>query len=93
LTRSADLRREEGHGEQALHVGADRGMGVDDDGGFQRRVGEAGRLGGLAPEVGVGEEAGSALRVVDDGDFEERVGIGAAEQLLGGRTRGTRCRR
>jgi hypothetical protein len=46
---------------------------VGDRGGFQRRLGEAGRLGGLMPEAGVGEKAGPALRVVDDRDLEEPV--------------------
>jgi hypothetical protein len=57
---------------------------VGDGGGLQRRLGDSGRLGGLAPEVGIGEKTGSALRVVDDGDLEERVCRAlTAEQLLG----------
>ena len=59
-------------------------MRVSDGGGFERCLGEAGRLGGLMPEAGVGQEAGSALRVVDDRDFEERVSRAlAAGQLPG----------
>jgi hypothetical protein len=39
---------------------------------------------GLLPEAGVGEEAGSALGVVDDRDLEEAVVLELAlEQLLG----------
>src|SRR5499425_2970841 len=45
---------------------------VGDGGGFERRLGHAGRLGGAVPEGGVGEEPGAALGVVDDSDFEER---------------------
>ena len=48
-------------------------MRVGDSGGRQRCLGEAGRLGRLVPEAGVGEKAGAALRVVDDRDLEERV--------------------
>jgi len=56
---------------------------VGDGGGLQRRLGDSGRLGGLAPEIGVGEKTGSALRVVDDRDLEERVCRAlTAEQLL-----------
>ena len=59
-------------------------MRVGDGGGFERCLGEAGRLGGPMPEAGIGEEAGSALRVVDDRDFEERAGRAlAAGQLPG----------
>jgi len=57
---------------------------VGDGGGFEGRLGQAGRLGGLVPEAGVGEKAGAALGVMDDCDFEERVRRGlAAEQLFG----------
>ena len=49
----------------------------------ERRFGEAGRLGGLVPEAGVGEKAGSALGVVDNRDFEQIVRDLVAEQLLG----------
>ena len=76
----AHLRRQRGCGEQALDVGADGGVGVGYGGGFEGRLGEAGRLGGPVPEAGVGEEARSALRVMDDRDFEERVR--PVEQLL-----------
>src|SRR5271166_2112272 len=80
----AHLRRQRGCGEQALNVGADGAVRVGDGGGFEGCLGEAGRLGGLAPEAGIGEEARSALRVVDDRDFEKRVqGALAAEQLPG----------
>ena len=59
-------------------------MRIGYGGGFEGCLGEAGRLGGPAPEAGVGEEARSALRVMDDRDFEERVRRAlAAEQLLG----------
>ena len=52
--------------------------------GFEGRLGEAGRLGGLAPEAGISKEARSALGVMDDRDFEERVRRArAAEQLPG----------
>ena len=58
-------------------------MRVGDGGGLQRRLGDSGRLGGLAPEIGVSEKTGSALRVVDDRDLEERVCRAlTAEQLL-----------
>src|SRR5262249_7162218 len=67
-----------------LDVGLDGGVLVGDRGGFQRCLGHAGRLSGLMPEAGVGEKAGSALRVVDDCDLEERVGRAlAAAQLPG----------
>ena len=67
-----------------LDVGADSGVRVGDGGGFQRRLGQAGRLGGPVPEVGVGEKAGSALGVVDNRDLEEPLsGDYAAEQLPG----------
>jgi len=57
---------------------------VGDHRGFQVRLGAASRLGGLVPEARVGEQAGSALRVVDDRDLEQRVGRDlVAEQLLG----------
>jgi hypothetical protein len=57
---------------------------VGDRGGLQRRLGQAGRLGGLVSEVGVGEEAGSASGVVDDRDLEQRVSRAlVAEKLLG----------
>jgi len=46
---------------------------VGDGGGLQRRLRDSGRLGGLAPEIGVSEKTGSALSVVDDRDLEERV--------------------
>ena len=59
-------------------------MRVGDGEGFQRRLGQASCLGGLAPVAGVGEKPGCARRVVDDRDFEERVSRAlAAEQLLG----------
>src|SRR6516165_4766723 len=59
-------------------------MRVGDGGGFQRRLGQAGRPGGPVPEAGVGEKASSALGVVDDRDFEEPLsGDYAAEQLPG----------
>src|SRR5580700_1913332 len=48
---------------------------VGDGGGFQRRLGQARRFGCLMPEVRVGEQAGSALGVVDDRDLEEPVGL------------------
>jgi hypothetical protein len=57
---------------------------VGHGGGFEGCLGEPGRLGGPAPEAGVGEEARAALGVMDDRDLEERVGRAlAAEQLLG----------
>jgi hypothetical protein len=57
---------------------------VGDGGGFQRRLGDPGRRGGLAPEAGVGQEAGAALGVVDDRDLEETVRKDLpAEQLPG----------
>ena len=59
--------------EQALDIGLDGGVRVGDRGGFQLCLGEAGRLGGLPPEAGVGEQAGAALRVVDNRDLKERV--------------------
>src|SRR5215469_3053195 len=78
------LRRQRRGGEQALDIAADCGVRVGDGGGFQRRLGQAGSLGGLVPEAGVGEEAGSALGVVDDRDLEEPLsGDYAAEQLPG----------
>ena len=59
-------------------------MWVGDRRGFQRRLGQAGCLGGLAPEAGVGQEAGAALGVVDDSDLEETVRKDlSAEQLPG----------
>ena len=59
-------------------------MRVGYGGGFEGCLEEAGRLGRPAPEAGVGEKARSALGVVDDRDFEERVSQAlAAEQLLG----------
>jgi hypothetical protein len=80
----ADLRREQGRGEQPRHVGADGNVRVGDRGGFQCRLGDAGRGGGLAPEAGVGQEAGPALRVMHDRDLEEPVGRHlVAEQLPG----------
>jgi hypothetical protein len=46
--------------------------------------GRPGRLGGLLPEAGIGEEAGSALGVVDHRDFKEPLGLDhVAEQLPG----------
>ena len=57
---------------------------VGDRGGLQCCLGEAGRLGRLVPEAGVGEKPGPALRVVDNSDLEESVRPRlAAEQLLG----------
>ena len=67
-----------------LDIGADGGVRVSDSGGFQRRLGQAGRLGGPVAEAGLGEKAGSALGVVDDCDFEEPVsGDLAADELPG----------
>ena len=71
----AHLRREQGRGEQALDVGGDGGVRVADRGGFQRRLVRAGRLGGLAPEAGIGEEAGPALRMVNDRDFDALIAV------------------
>jgi hypothetical protein len=66
------------------NVGLDGGVWVGDRRGFQRRLGQAGCLGGLAPEAGVGQEAGAALGVVDDSDLEETVRKDlSAEQLPG----------
>src|SRR5262249_51465585 len=79
----AHLRREQGGGEQAPRGGRDGGVRVSDGGGFERLLGAAGRLGGLVPEAGVGEKAGSALGVMDNRDFEEIVRDLVAEQLLG----------
>ena len=59
-------------------------MRVGDGGSFQRCLGQAGRLGSLVPEAGVGQKAGSALGVVDDRDLEQPVVcVLAAEQLPG----------
>jgi hypothetical protein len=56
---------------------------VGDGGGVQYRLRDSGRLGGPAPEIRVGEKAGSALRVVNDRDLEQGVRRTlAAEQLL-----------
>jgi len=80
----ADLRRQQGRGEQPCHVGADGDVRIGNRGGFQCRLGDAGRGGGLAPEAGVGQETGPALRVVHDRDLEEPVGRHlVAEQLPG----------
>jgi hypothetical protein len=57
---------------------------VGDGGGFEGGLGEAGRLGGLAPEGGVSEEARSALGVLDDRDFEDRVRRALADEQLPG---------
>ena len=78
------LRWQHGCGEQALDVFSERRVRVGDRGCLERSLGEAGRLRDLMPEAGVGEEAGSALGVVDHRDFEE-CGRGAffAEQQLG----------
>jgi hypothetical protein len=65
--------REQGRGEQALDVSGDGGARVGDGGGFQSRLVYAGGLGGLTPEGGVGEEAGPALRVVNDRDLDARA--------------------
>ncbi len=72
-----------GGGEQPLDVCPDGGIRVGDRGDLQCRLVEAGRLGGPMPVAGVGEKAGSALRVVDDRDFEEPVVRDLAGQLLG----------
>jgi len=57
---------------------------VGDRGGFQGGLGESRRRRGLVPEAGIGEEAGAALRVVDDRDLEQPVVRQLpAEQLLG----------
>jgi len=83
VPRDAHLRGELGRCEQALDVGLDSGVRVGDGGGFERCLGAPGCRGGLLPEGGVGEKAGSALGVVDDRDFEERVGPAlAGEKLL-----------
>ena len=80
----AHLRGEQGRGEQALHVGFDGGVRVGDGGGLQCCLGQAGRLGRLLPEGGIGQKSGAALGVLDDRDFEEPVSLDlAAEQLLG----------
>ena len=42
------------------------------------------------PEAGVGEEAGSALRVMDDRDFEEPVSRALAAEQLSNRPGGVR---
>ena len=84
VTGDAHLRWQRGCGEQPCHVGADRGMRVEYGRGFEHRLGASGYLGELSPEVGVGEEAGSALGVVDDRDFEECLSVAlAAQQLFG----------
>ena len=48
-------------------------MRVGDRGGFQGGLGESRRRCGLMPEAGIGEEAGAALRVVDDRHLEQPV--------------------
>ena len=65
-------------------------MRVGDRGGFKRCLRQAGRLGGLMPEAGVGEEACSALRVMDDRDFEEPVSRALAAEQLSNRPGGVR---
>jgi len=57
---------------------------VGDRGGLQRGLGQAGGLGGLVPEAGIGQETGAALGVVDDRDLEQAViGELPREQLPG----------
>jgi hypothetical protein len=48
---------------------------IGDGGGFEGRLVRAGRLGGLATEAGVGEEAGPALRVVNHRDFDALIPV------------------
>jgi hypothetical protein len=79
----ADLRREPGRGEQSLDVGVDRDHRVGDGGGFQFGLGQPGCCCGLLPESGVGQQAGAALSVMHDRDFEERGIVRVAEKQLG----------
>jgi len=70
--------------EQPLDVGLDRDVRVSHRFVLQRCLGHPGRRGGLLPEARVGQEAGAALRVVNDRHFEQPVAVDLpGEHLLG----------
>src|SRR5262249_47684555 len=80
----AHRRVQQRRAEQPLDVFRDGDVRVGDRGRLQRRLGDPGGRGGLSAKPGVGQEAGGALGVLDDGDLKAAGGEGLPTEQLPG---------